>query len=237
MQSLYSDITYRIMSDTIKKALYVIRKRPFQFFSYFGQYTRFYRTKLLQAFTYSESRGVYLGPNVRIQSLQTLSAELPNARIQIGANSVIYEKAHVEAYGMGQLSIGEDCIIGDARIYARKAVKIGNRVVTSWNVFIQDFDPHPIDPEQRKIQMLQMTENFRPSYSTVRRSVPKLDWSFSADSIEIGDDVWLGANVTILKGAHIGAGSVVAAGSVVTRGQYPAKAILGGSPAKVIKQL
>ncbi len=49
------------------------------------------------------------------------------------------------------------------------------------------------------------------------------------------DDVWCGANVTILKGVSIGRGSVVAAGAVVTK-SCPPYSIVGGIPAKVIKQ-
>lgn len=50
----------------------------------------------------------------------------------------------------------------------------------------------------------------------------------------IGKDVWVGANVTILKGCHTGDSSIVAAGSVVI-GDVPPFAIVGGVPAKVIK--
>lgn len=50
----------------------------------------------------------------------------------------------------------------------------------------------------------------------------------------IGNDVWIGANVTILRGVKIGNGSIVAAGSVVTK-DVPPYAIVGGIPAKVLK--
>ncbi len=52
--------------------------------------------------------------------------------------------------------------------------------------------------------------------------------------VVIEDDVWCGANVTILKGVVIGRGSVVAAGAVVTK-SCPPYSIVGGVPAKVIK--
>lgn len=51
----------------------------------------------------------------------------------------------------------------------------------------------------------------------------------------IESDVWIGVNVTILKGVTIGRGSVVAAGAVVTK-SCPPYSIIGGVPAKVIKQ-
>lgn len=53
--------------------------------------------------------------------------------------------------------------------------------------------------------------------------------------IIIESDVWIGCNVTILKGVTIGRGSVVAAGAVVTK-SCPPYSIIGGVPAKVIKQ-
>lgn len=50
----------------------------------------------------------------------------------------------------------------------------------------------------------------------------------------IENDVWCGANVTILKGVTIGRGSVVAAGAVVTK-SFPPYNIIGGVPAKLLK--
>ena len=52
--------------------------------------------------------------------------------------------------------------------------------------------------------------------------------------IVIGDDVWCGANVTVLKGVVIGRGAVIVAGSVVTKDVAP-YSIVGGVPAKTIK--
>lgn len=52
--------------------------------------------------------------------------------------------------------------------------------------------------------------------------------------VVIEDDVWCGANVTILKGVTIGRGSVVAAGAVVNK-SMPPYSIIGGVPAKVLK--
>ncbi len=52
--------------------------------------------------------------------------------------------------------------------------------------------------------------------------------------ITIGDDVWVGANAIVLRGARIGTGAVIGAGSVVTKA-VPAYEIWAGVPAKKIR--
>jgi len=56
----------------------------------------------------------------------------------------------------------------------------------------------------------------------------------SKGAIRIGDDVWIGYGAVILSGVTIGQGAIVAAGSMVTR-DVPPYAIVGGSPARVLK--
>ena len=57
---------------------------------------------------------------------------------------------------------------------------------------------------------------------------------WTAKSITIEDDVWIGMNVSILDGVRVGQGAVLAAGAVVTS-DIPPFAVAGGVPAKVIK--
>ena len=64
--------------------------------------------------------------------------------------------------------------------------------------------------------------------------VPKSnDLPFKGNT-EIGHDVWIGYNATIMPGVKIGSGAIIASKSVVTT-DVPAYSVVGGNPAKVIK--
>ncbi|CAK7204625.1 hypothetical protein SEUCBS139899_007384 [Sporothrix eucalyptigena] len=54
--------------------------------------------------------------------------------------------------------------------------------------------------------------------------------------ITIGEDCWLGGNVTVVPGVTIGAGSTVGGGSVVTK-DVPPGVVVAGNPARIIRKL
>lgn len=54
--------------------------------------------------------------------------------------------------------------------------------------------------------------------------------------IHIGDNVWIGANVTILPGVSIGSDTIIAAGSVVSR-DIPESVIAAGVPCHIIRRI
>jgi acetyltransferase-like isoleucine patch superfamily enzyme len=104
------------------------------------------------------------------------------------------------------LSIADNSYITDgSRISAQKSITIGQNCAISFGVTIIDDDGHGFG---------------LPPYSA---------------PIVIEDNVWIGCNVTILKGVTIGEGSVVAAGAVVTKSCQP-HSLIAGVPARVIKE-
>ena len=64
---------------------------------------------------------------------------------------------------------------------------------------------------------------------------PKLDdLPLKGDTV-VGNDVWIGQNVTVLPGVHIGDGAIIAANSVVAK-DVPPYCIAGGNPCRVIRR-
>ena len=62
------------------------------------------------------------------------------------------------------------------------------------------------------------------------------DFPISATPITIGNDVWLGAHVTVMPGVTIGDHCVIAANSVV-KDDVPPHSVYGGTPAKLLRTL
>lgn len=61
------------------------------------------------------------------------------------------------------------------------------------------------------------------------------DWINKEAPITIGDNVWVGSRVNILKGITIGDGAIIGLGSLVTK-DVPARVIAAGSPTRVVKE-
>lgn len=106
-----------------------------------------------------------------------------------------------------KLTIGSGYMNFGSKIYCFQEINIGNNVVISEGVSIRDSDNHNI------------------LYDNYVKTKP----------INIGNHVWIGMNATILKGVTIGDGAIIAAGAVVTK-DVPPKTLVGGVPAKIIKE-
>lgn len=167
--------------------------------------------------------GLEMGERVAFYGIPILRRH-PTASIVIGSkcqfrsaewsNTIgLNRRCVLSALKGSKIEIGDQCGFSGTVIAASNSIVIGNRVLCGGNCTIVDTDRHPVDPVLR-------VKNVEAE----------------ATPISIEDDVFLGMNVTVLKGSIIGRGTVVAANSVVT-GHIPSGVIAGGMPARVIRKI
>ncbi|MFC4077484.1 acyltransferase [Salinithrix halophila] len=72
-------------------------------------------------------------------------------------------------------------------------------------------------------------------YNTTILTHEYLISEYRIGDVQIGDDVMVGANTTILPGVRIGTGAVVGAGSLVNR-DIPAGSFAAGNPVRIIRE-
>lgn len=144
-------------------------------------------------------------------------------KIVIGDNTWIQGELMTFKHG-GEIQIGEYVFIGPGtRICSAKKITIGNRVLISHNVNVYDNISHPLNSRERHKDFVHILTTGLQEDVDLRES-----------EVVIGDDAWLGFNVTVLKGVRIGKGAIVGACSLVTE-DVPDYAVVVGNPAKIVK--
>ena len=166
-----------------------------------------------------------LGRGSKIYADANISNNGPLDDMVIGDNSHIKGELLILGHG-GKIIIGDYCFIGpNTRIWSGELIEIQDRVLISHNCNILDNDIHPIDPELRHNQFKEIIFKGQPKKINLRDK-----------KVIVENDVWIGANCTILKGVTIGRGSIVAANSLVTK-SIPANVIYSGNPAKFLRNI
>lgn len=145
--------------------------------------------------------------------------------ISIGNNSYIGSLVTLTAYDRYQnqifipkITIGDNSCIGDfSHVTCINEIRIGNNVRMGKNILITD-NSHGLSEKSE----IEIAPNKRPLYSR--------------GPVIIEDNVWIGEKSSILPGVSVGYGSIIAANSVVTK-DVPPFTVVGGNPAKVIKEI
>ncbi len=156
--------------------------------------------------------GASVGPRVRVWGAPSISNQgtlIVGDRARLVSTMATLE---IAVGPNGTLYIGERVFINyGCSIAATESIRIGARSTIGTHVIMMDNDFHRLEPERR--------DELPPSAPIV-----------------LGENVWLGARVIVLRGVTIGDGSAIGAGSVVAR-DIPPRAVAAGVPAKVIRML
>lgn len=158
------------------------------------------------------SKNITIGANVSISSHVSLICHDKYSSIEIGSNSLVKPYAMLMTYPGGRIRLGNNCSINPfCVLYGHGGLDIGDNVRIATHCVMIPAN-HNFDQLDRPI---------------TSQGVSKL-------GIKIGNDVWIGASVTILDGCEIGSGAVIGAGAVVTKNVAP-NTVVGGVPAKLIR--
>jgi acetyltransferase-like isoleucine patch superfamily enzyme len=122
--------------------------------------------------------------------------------------------------------IGDHCCFEEMFLICEQEICIGNRVIIGWRTNIVDSDFHPLQPAERLVDVV--------ACSPLNGGKPRPP--IACQPVVIEDDVWIGPNVTILKGTRIGAGALVEPGAVVVHDVPPHARVLG-NPAHVVGEV
>jgi acetyltransferase-like isoleucine patch superfamily enzyme len=134
----------------------------------------------------------------------------PDARLSVHGRAEIVRGTRVQIGERAHLELGHGCYVGfNSTLTCWQHISIGADCGISWNTNIIDGNAHEL----------------------VIDGIPRPRKQY----VKIGDRVWVGTGAIILSGVTVGDGAVVAAGAVVTS-DVPACALVGGNPARVIRE-
>lgn len=146
-------------------------------------------------------------------------------RIVIGESSILKCEIQLLGHG-GRVLIGDYCHVGEnSYLWSGMSIRIGNRVLIGHGCNVFDNDIHPMGAGLRHKQYVEIITIGQPKKITLNDS-----------EVVIEDDVWIGANVTVLKGVRIGEGAIIGANSVVTKNIEP-YTVNAGNPTRVLKKV
>lgn len=146
-----------------------------------------------------------------------LAPALRRSFASCGRNVTIGRRSEVA--GAWNITVGNNVYIGSGAtlLTTRDRIGIGDWVMTGPNITIITGD-HRTDILDRPMMSLSDEEKLLEN----------------DEDVVIGNDVWIGSGVTILKGVHVSDHCVIAAGAVVTKDVEPEFSIWGGVPARRI---
>lgn len=133
------------------------------------------------------------------------------------------------------VTLDDDCVAKNMEIWISDGgtVHIGHNSHFSGKIHIECIEGKKISIGERCLFSDEIVLRTGDSHSIIDLEGKRINPS---NDIVIGDHVWCGQQVVILKGAIVGVESVIGTRALVTGKQFPKGVVLAGSPAKVIKE-
>ena len=162
-------------------------------------------------------------------------------RIRLGNNVVLSEGVLLDARHTTEpaaIQIGDEVILANNTMISCKegTVTVGNRTGIGAYTVVQSAQHCPVTIGDDAILGPRCYLVGGGNYQTDRSDIPIAQQGIRAsEGCDVGNGVWLGANVSVLDGACLGEGSIAAAGAVVVKPVAP-REIVGGVPARTIGQ-
>jgi acetyltransferase-like isoleucine patch superfamily enzyme len=182
----------------------------------------------------SISKYINMG-NSHVLELFSLSINKPIAGkhyLRVGDDTMLNCQIIFET-SQGQIHIGNKAYVGASQLICRSGITIEDYVFIAWGCCIYDHDSHSKNYLERQFDIERQLDDYRSGKNFIENK----NWDVVvAKPIKICANAWIGMNCIILKGVTIGEGAIVAAGSVVTK-NVPAWTIVGGNPARVLKEI
>lgn len=189
----------------------------------------FFLRQLKKARTYSVTGNSHFFENFRLNIGKPIENKI---YLKVGNDSILDCNVTFESE-TGEVSVGDRCFIGASTIICKSKVEFGDNVFVAWGTYFYDHDSHSIDYRERENDIVTQLQDYRAG----RNFIENKNWAVvNTKPIKICSNAWIGMNCTILKGVTIGEGAIVGAGSVVTK-DVAAWTIVGGNPAKIIKEI
>lgn len=190
----------------------------------------FLRSKLYPLILGKVGRGCVFGRNVTLRH--------PH-KIRLGDGVIIDDNVMMDAKGETNtgISIADDCFVGRNSILSCKNgdIELGDRANIGFNAEVFSSTKVLIGPDTLISAYCYVVGG--GNYDPERTDVP-INRSLREDrakGIILEGNIWIGTHSVLRDGANIGAGTVVAAGSVVND-PMPGWSIVGGTPAKVLRE-
>ena len=189
----------RLIASALRKSLSILdaaRQASFDYLTEDQFGPEIHPFQIHHSVEFRNSKQIRFGASCRFQPRVILNgrSDLNDYGIDFGPETYLKENCYFDAYG-GFIEVGGQCAFAqNTIIHGGGGVSIGRRTIFGANCYI-----------------------IASNHAFGSRELPTMLQGDVRKGITIGENVWVGGNVTVLDGVNIGRNSVIGAGTLVTK--------------------